>query len=132
MRISLIFGDLRYIWDFCLIDFWRYHVLTMIVVPLIFGDIRYKYVSKNQWDISLAMDFIDFIDFQRYSLIAQLKFVYINKSAKVQMTIQIEISSKEVKIWFLLISQTIVKNTLLSWIGYLSGQFSWLRKFLTL
>ena len=36
-------------------------------VPLIFGDIRYVYVSKNQWDILLAMDFIDSIDFQRYS-----------------------------------------------------------------
>ena len=64
-----------------LIDFWRSKIcLTFMshwfleiscadhdIVPLIFGDIRYKYVSKNQWDISLAMDFIDFIDFQRYS-----------------------------------------------------------------
>ena len=68
-----------------LIDFWRSEIyLTFLShwfleilcpdyknVPLIFGDIKYIYVSKNQWDILLVMDFIDFIDFQRYSLLGQ-------------------------------------------------------------
>ena len=45
-------------------------------VPLIFGDIRYVYVSKNQWDILLAMDFIDSIDFQRYSLKKDEKYLF--------------------------------------------------------
>ena len=45
-------------------------------VPLIFGDIRYIHVSKNQWDILLVMDFIDFIDFQRHSQFCLTKSIF--------------------------------------------------------
>ena len=59
---------------------------------------------------------------QNKTTLAQLMFVYISKSAKVQMIIQNEISSKEVKIGFNLTSQTTVKKTLLCvlWVSHIS------------